>query len=121
MLPDSDAVDSGPAVNSSMQDFVSISHNDMTLLIAQGYPPQGLIKNEGMLEYIVLHSEWLKINRVPKPWPRPISPCQIDPTLLEDTYVCSYPIEGVISAENSFVENGTGNAGVFGVSVVFNL
>jgi hypothetical protein len=86
--PDGDAADSGPSVDSSMQDFVSISHNDMTLLIAQGYPPQAPVNrpNEGMPEYIVPRSEWLKIKQVPKPRPRPIPPCQIDPALLEDTY-----------------------------------
>jgi len=86
--PNGDTVDSGPSVESPMQDFVSISHHDMTLLIAQGYPPQAPINgpNEGMPEYVVPRSELSKLSRVPKPRPRPRPTCQIDPALLEEAY-----------------------------------
>lgn len=88
VLPNGDTVDSGPSVESPMQDFVSISHHDMTLLIAQGYPPHAPINgpNEGMPEYVVPRSELSKLSRVPKPRPRPKPTCQIDPALLEDAY-----------------------------------
>jgi len=85
--PEGGAVESGPS-HSPTHDFITITHHDMSLLIAQGYPPQAPINgpNEGMPEYVVPRLEWLKINRVPKPRPRPIPPCHIDPVLLEDTY-----------------------------------
>jgi hypothetical protein len=67
MPPDDDVMCSEPPADMPMQDFVSINHNDMALLIAQGYLPQVPINgpNEGMPEYVVPRSEWSKINRVP--------------------------------------------------------